>query len=205
MRRCGLGRSRTSGSSLPAHKNNIERIFEEVFKKYDFVLRCTIFKRIGEGMSDSEDVIGDVYLALWKTLKGGRFRGECSLGTLVYVIVHRRIADYCRAKKLKRNIDDGSLEFQRADFLTPEMIFMEKENQEQLRERLSDLIDRLRWPRQKQILRLTMFGYTKTEIARKTNTSISSIYEAYRNGLKNLRMEVIKWLQNIKPCLTLWL
>ena len=81
---------------------NAEDMIVEVFEKYGSMIRSVVLDRIGNGTLDFEDVIGNIYLSLWQTLVGGKYRGDCKIGTLVYLATNRRIVDYIRYKTAKK-------------------------------------------------------------------------------------------------------
>ena len=79
-----------------------EDSFIELYKEYGSMIRFVVLDRIGNGTADFEDVIGNVYLSLWQTLIGGKYRGDCNIGTLVYLATNRRIIEYIRYKTAKK-------------------------------------------------------------------------------------------------------
>ncbi len=102
--------------------------FEEIFRRYDSVIIYKTIKKIGKVTPDWEDVRAEVYLSLCKTLDGSLFRGECAVGTLVYIIVHRRIVDFMRIKyKTKKIMESLISNYQEKTSSNPEDIFIEKE------------------------------------------------------------------------------
>lgn len=110
-----------------ATKGNYHQ-FDEMFKKYNPIITYKIVKKIGRVTPDWEDVKAEVYLSLYKTLNGSSFRGDCGIGTLIYVIVQRRIADFMRVKyKMKKIMESLAFNYQEKMPPSPEDIFIKKE------------------------------------------------------------------------------
>lgn len=148
--------------------------FEQIYRKYNPIITYKIIKEIGKVTPDWEDVKAEIYLSLVKTLNSSSFRGDCKVGTLVYIIVQRRITDFMRFKyKTKERLENLKFYYQEEVFPNPEQSFMEKEDREILRLR----IQKLRGWRQKQVIKLYLFGMSIVEISRQLESSSSNIGE----------------------------
>jgi len=102
--------------------------FEHIYEEYDPVIKYKTMQKIGKVTPDWEDVRSETYLSLYKTLSGSSFRGDCSIGTLIYVIVQRRIADFMRTKyKAKKIMESLEFSYQEIASSSPEDILIIKE------------------------------------------------------------------------------
>jgi len=92
---------------MPKNIAKLEKIILQYWPQINFRVK----KSIGFRNSDWEDVAGDVLMDVLKAVKGGRFRGDSSLGTFIYTITSRRIIDYIRKKSrvLKHAPEAGNL------------------------------------------------------------------------------------------------
>ena len=158
--------------------------FEEIFRRYDPVITYRAMKKIGKATPDWEDVRQEAYLSLFKALDGSSFRGDCNVGTLIYVITERRIIDFLRLKYiLAKRMERLILYFQAGNFSDPEELLIEKENGQILH----SLIRKLQGWRQKQVMRLYLQGWMLTEISKKLGLSYGSTAECFGTAKCNLR------------------
>jgi RNA polymerase sigma factor (sigma-70 family) len=74
---------------------------DEAFRKYRPLVTARVKSKIGAGTPDWEDVVSKVFLSLVEFARSGKFRGDSEVGTLIYTITDRRIADYFRQMHLQ--------------------------------------------------------------------------------------------------------
>jgi len=72
---------------------------EELILKYWPQINFRVRNSLGYMNPDWEDVAGDILMGVVESVRKGKFRGESSLGTYIYVITSRRIVDYIRKKE----------------------------------------------------------------------------------------------------------
>lgn len=71
-----------------------ELLFERVRMEHGEKIRGTLRRLVDE--PDREDVEADIWVSVWTALR--RFEGRSSVGTFIFPIARRRIADHFRAK-----------------------------------------------------------------------------------------------------------
>ncbi|MBN1224823.1 MAG: sigma-70 family RNA polymerase sigma factor [Candidatus Aminicenantes bacterium] len=71
---------------------------EELILKFWPQINFRVRSSLGYANPDWEDIAGDILIDVIEAVKEGRFRGDSSLGTFIYVITSRRIVDYIRKK-----------------------------------------------------------------------------------------------------------
>lgn len=79
--------------SYVAGNDELTKVFVDYYPK----VTATVKKRLGDDC-DWEDVVGIIFLDLCEEVLSERFKGDCSLSTLLFVITQRRIADRFRQK-----------------------------------------------------------------------------------------------------------
>ena len=72
---------------------------EEIILKYKPLISYRVRKSLGSSNPDWEDIVSEIILNVIENIKLGKFNGESSLGTYIYIITTRRIIDYIRKKK----------------------------------------------------------------------------------------------------------
>lgn len=76
-----------------------ERIdLEAIDGRYRRVVGFKVKRALGAGNPDWEDVTSEILVQAIDKVRSGEFRGESSVGTFIYTIAVRRIADYIRQK-----------------------------------------------------------------------------------------------------------
>jgi RNA polymerase sigma factor (sigma-70 family) len=79
--------------SYVANSDELTKVFVDYYPK----VTATVKKRLGND-GDWEDVVGMIFLDLCKEVLSAKFKGGCSLATMLYVITQRRIADRFRQR-----------------------------------------------------------------------------------------------------------
>jgi len=78
---------------------------EELVLKFWPQINYRVRNSLGYTNPDWEDVASEVLIDIIESIRKGKFRGESSLGTFIYVITSRRIIDYIRKKgKLPKSV-----------------------------------------------------------------------------------------------------
>ncbi len=73
---------------------NLDEVVQEFRPKIGFKVRRTL----GANNADWEDITNEVLVQAVEKIRSGEFRGESAIGTFIYTITVRRIADYFRRK-----------------------------------------------------------------------------------------------------------
>jgi len=74
---------------------------EELILKFWPQINYRVRNSLGYTNPDWEDIASEVLIDIIAAIKEGKFRGESSVGTFIYVITSRRIVDYIRKKGKK--------------------------------------------------------------------------------------------------------
>jgi len=155
---------------------------EKVILKYWPQINFRVRRSLGNDNSDWEDVAADILMDAIQAFKNGKFRGESSAGTFIYVITSRRIIDYLRKKYKKPRY------YRDADW--PDDPFDQVKKNEESRI-IWDAIKRLK-PRQTEILYLYYYmELTQREIGEIFGLSTRRINELLSQSRDSLR-EIIK-------------
>ena len=78
---------------------------EELVLRFWPQINYRVRNSLGFTNPDWEDIASEVLIDIIKAIKKGRFRGDSSIGTFIYVITSRRIVDYIRKKgKLPKSV-----------------------------------------------------------------------------------------------------
>jgi RNA polymerase sigma factor (sigma-70 family) len=78
----------------PGPSLDLNEVIREFRPKIGFKVRGAL----GGGNPDWEDVTNEILSQALEKIRSGEFRGESTIGTFIYVITIRRIADYFRSK-----------------------------------------------------------------------------------------------------------
>ena len=154
---------------------------EEVILQYWPQINYRVKKSLGFNHTEWEDVASEILFDVVKALKNGKFRGESSVGTFIYVITSRRIVDYIRKKS--KNINYNHEELSRNYFSDPFEIVNKKEQ----KKLVSNSIKKLK-PRDADILYLYYYaGSTQKEIAQIFGISSRRVHEVMKNAKQSLK------------------
>lgn len=78
---------------------------EELILRFWPQINYRVRNSLGYTNPDWEDIASEVLIDIIEAVKKGKFRGESSIGTFIYVITSRRIVDYIRRKgKLPKSV-----------------------------------------------------------------------------------------------------
>lgn len=147
------------------------------------IIGKTLQRMGGDGTPDYQDIAGDVFLSICQTLARGKFRGNCKAGTLVYLIVERRVRDHIRMKRAKRRTP--VLMPDPAPQPTPEQIY----EQEDQRRTVVRLLPAMQGWRQRQVAAWTLLGVDRAVIANSLQipqNDVGHYLDTATRALKNL-------------------
>jgi len=151
---------------------------EELILRFWPQINYRVRNSLGFANPDWEDIASDVLIDIIEAIKKGKFRGESSIGTFIYVITSRRIIDYIRKKgKLPKSV---AVEDQIPD---PYESMESKEKSIFLAESIKKLK-----PRNADILYLYYYlGLSQVEIARIFGISKRWVNTLIKNSTKSLK------------------
>ena len=157
---------------------NMKVNLDEIIIKYRPVVGFRVRKAIGYLNPDWEDVVNEIMTNVIEKIKKKEFRGESSIGTYIYTISSRRIADYIRRKsKILKHFQEPK------PFPEP---LEELENKE-MAELLEKTIKKLK-PKYRKVLYLYYYkGLSRKEVAQKLEISPRRVSERVDYAQKLLR------------------
>lgn len=132
------------------------------------------------GRPECEDLTNEILQAAIESLRGGRFRGECQLGTFIHAVAKNKIAEFLRRRRpqtsqLTQDIPDSAP--------APDETVAREEVGRAIREALSQLR-----PKYRKVLYLYYYkGLRVREIAAAMGVSARQISEWKDYGLRVLR------------------
>jgi RNA polymerase sigma factor (sigma-70 family) len=156
---------------------DLEEVVREFRPKIGFKVRRTL----GARNPDWEDVTNEVLAQAVEKIRSNEFRGESTIGTFIYVITVRRIADYIRRKtKVLKYVPEPG---------TPPPPGENVERDQDL-ERMIAALATLK-PRYKEVLDLYyLMELTREETARRLGISPAKVSERVNYAQKLLRRKM---------------
>ena len=161
----------------PKQRIDLDEVVREFRPKLGFKVR----RALGLRNPDWEDVTNEVLAQAVEKIRSGEFRGDSTVGTFVYIITVRRIADYIRRKTkvLKYVPEPGS----------PTAPLEDAERGQGL-ERMMAALATLK-PRYKEVLNLYyLMELTREETARRLGISPAKVSERVNYAQKLLRKKL---------------
>ncbi|MCI0627394.1 MAG: RNA polymerase sigma factor [Acidobacteria bacterium] len=131
-----------------------------------------------------EDLVQDIYLALWRALPG--FRGECSELTFLFRVAHNRAVNHViRSRRtLAENLEDAEvLPYAGAD---PEHLAAQRQNRERLLRAVRQLPLGLR-----EVITLVLESLTHREIAEVIGISENNVAVRANRARRELRRKLL--------------
>lgn len=163
------------------------RALDEVYARYARPA-FALARRITVDDGFAEDVVQEVFLALWRdpdrydAAKGG-------FASWLLSMVHHRSVDAVRREESMRRRRDKAAEESAAEFaLTPEVAAVDNQVLSRLQgERVRGALQTLPAP-QREVLTLAYFGgYTQREVASLTDTPLGTVKTRMLTGMRRLR------------------
>ena len=141
---------------------------EEVITKYRPIIGFKVRKAFGYLNPEWEDIVNEICTNVIEKVNKGEFKGKSSIGTFIYTITSRRIADYIRekSKTLKHSPEP-------TEFPSPQKVLENKERAELL----ADAIKNLK-PKYREILYLYYYKeLSRKEVAQKLGITPARVSE----------------------------
>lgn len=156
---------------------NLDEVVQEFRPKIGFKVR----RALGANNADWEDITNEVLAQAVEKIRAGEFRGESTIGTFIYIITVRRIADYIRRKtKVLKYAPEPA---------TPAAPPQDAERDQEL-ERMISALATLK-PRYKEVLNLYyIMELTREETARRLGISPAKVSERVNYAQKLLRKKI---------------
>jgi len=158
-------------------------VLKEIIVRYKPIISFRVRRAIGYLNPDWEDVVNEIITNVIEKIKKDEFRGESSIGTFIYIISSRRIADYIRQKrKVLKHIPEPK------SFLEPSEEFENKEKTEIM----TKILKKLK-PKYKKVLYLYYYkGLSRKEVAQELGISPRRVSERVDYAQKLLKQLLIK-------------
>lgn len=156
---------------------DLDQVAREFRPKIAFKVR----RALGVRNPDWEDVTNEILAHVVESIRRGDFRGESAIGTFIFTITIRRIADYIRRKtKILRFAPEPA---------APDAPFEEVERNERV-ERMIEALAALK-PKYKEVLRLYyLVECTREETARRLGISPAKVSERVNYAQQLLRRKL---------------
>jgi RNA polymerase sigma-70 factor (family 1) len=150
--------------------------FEALFRKY-YPSFCSVAFRYVEDKDVAKDIAQEVFIKLWN--KRNDYTEIPSVRAFLYVLVKNACLNYIRDQKIREKhltaIErQGELFFQHA--VIPEEVYRQ----------LEAVIEKLA-PQSANIMRLTLKGFSNTEIAKQLGVSVNTVKTLKYNSLRYIR------------------
>ena len=153
--------------------------FNLLVKKYQQRLYWHI-RRIVIDHEDSNDIIQNVFIKVWKALDG--FRSDSQLYTWLYRIATNESITFLNSKKKRFTISLGDVEHELADKMISDPLFTGDKIQLKLQQAILTLP-----PQQRLVFNMKYFdGLKYEEIAEILNTSVGGLKANYHHAVKKI-------------------
>jgi len=153
---------------------DLEELILEFWPQINFRVR----RSLGFANPDWEDTASEILIDIIEAVRKGKFRGESSLGTFIYVITSRRIVDYIRKKG--KSLRDFPVQSHIPDLSDS----MERKERAII---LAECVKKLR-PRDADMLYLYYYmGLSQKEIAELFGISKRWVNTRLKNSMQSLR------------------
>ncbi len=157
--------------------------FNLLVKKYQQRLYWHI-RRIVIDHEDSNDIIQNVFIKVWKSLDG--FRSDSQLYTWLYRIATNESITFLNSKKKRFTISLDDVEHELADQLISDPLFTGDKIQLKLQQAILTLP-----PQQRLVFNMKYFdGLKYEEIAEILNTSVGGLKANYHHAVKKIEKYV---------------
>ncbi len=158
--------------------------FNLLMKKYQQRLYWHI-RRIVIDHDDSNDIIQNVFIKVWKALDG--FRSDSQLYTWLYRIATNESITFLNSKKKRFTISFDDVEHELADHLASDPLFTGDKIQLKLQQAILTLP-----PQQRLVFNMKYFDGMKYEqIAEILNTSVGGLKANYHHAVKKIEKYIL--------------
>jgi len=155
--------------------------FENIFNSF-FPALCSFATTYVHDHSVSEDVVQEVFIALWNNREN--FNDPLSLKSFLYTSVRNKCLNFIK----HQNVANKHLEASEKE-LESELVFFDHLIEEETHRLIYNAIDELP-PHCKKILLLSLNGLTNPEIADQLNISINTVKTQKAIAYKQLRIKL---------------
>lgn len=177
----------TDDALVRAARLGDEDAFHELVDRHGPGMLRYARRLVGGSDADAAEVVQEAFISAWKSLDS--FRGESSLRTWLFRLVHRRAVDLQRHRRptpiddellsrVVRSADDNPLQ----DVLDSELL-----------EALQAALDELPWNQRAAWLLREVEGLGYEEIARTMGTTVASVRGHLHRGRRQLAERMARW------------
>lgn len=159
-------------------RSSYKDLANEIVLAYEPRIRLRVAKVFGSNKLDYEELVNEIMLTAIDKLENGLFRGDSSLGTILYTITSRKIVDYIRekSKSLKYSPD-----------ITKDSSSNEQADDEERAKLIQKHLAKLK-PKYKEILYLYMYKeLSREEVAKKLGITPRRVSERFNYAQKLLQ------------------
>lgn len=177
----------TDGALVRAARLGDEDAFGEIVDRYGPGMLRYARRLVGGNDADAAEAVQEAFISAWRGLE--TFRGESSLRTWLFRLVHRRAVDLQRHRRptpiddellsrMVRIADDNPLQ----DLLDGELL-----------EALQQALDELPWNQRAAWLLREVEGLGYDEIAQALGTTVGSVRGQLHRGRRQLAERMARW------------
>lgn len=177
----------TDAALVRAARLGDEDAFGEIVDRYGPGMLRYARRLVGGNDSDAAEAVQEAFISAWRGLES--FRGESSLRTWLFRLVHRRAVDLNRYRRptpiddellsrMVRVADDNPLQ----DLLDGELL-----------EALQQALDELPWNQRAAWLLREVEGLGYDEIAQALGTTVGSVRGQLHRGRRQLAERMARW------------
>lgn len=177
----------TDAALVRAARLGDEDAFGEIVDRYGPGMLRYARRLVGGNDSDAAEAVQEAFISAWRGLES--FRGESSLRTWLFRLVHRRAVDLNRHRRptpiddellsrMVRVADDNPLQ----DLLDGELL-----------EALQQALDELPWNQRAAWLLREVEGLGYDEIAQALGTTVGSVRGQLHRGRRQLAERMARW------------
>lgn len=177
----------TDAALLRAARLGDEEAFRQIVDRYGRQMFRYAVRLVGGSESDAAEVVQEAFISAWRSLDG--FRGDSSLRTWLFRLVHRRAADLQRRRK-PTPVDDDALVGMVAPALDNAMQHV---LDEELLAALQAALNELPWPQRSAWLLREVEGLSYEEIGEALGLPVSSVRGLLARGRKTLAERMARW------------
>jgi len=173
-----------SGSGTQSSSRRID--LDAAYRKFRPIVVARVKSQIGDGTPEWEDVVSRIFLSLVEYVRSGKFRGEGSVGTVLFTITRRRLADYMRKKYKDEGKDEEGVS----------VIYDTVQSDLESRQFVTSVVTAMDCltPRQREVFTLCTMGDMRVrEVAEALAISESRVEAAYARAREKMSDKMARW------------
>lgn len=172
---------------LRAARLGDEAAFAQIVERYGRQMFRYALRQVGGSEADAAEATQEAFISAWRSLPS--FRGESSIRTWLFRLVHRRAADLTRRRK-PTPVEDDAL----VDLVTPGLDdAMQHVLDEELLAALQDALDQLPWQQRSVWLLREIEGLSYQEIGDALALPVSTVRGLLARARPTLAERMARW------------